>query len=172
MKKVLALLLVFTLILCSFPIILANNGEISQKQTSSINFTPPTTEQNPQIINGTIEDNPVPLASSPSGHSWAFINLLCVLITIIFCAGTIACGIVSKFIYRNRKHYNAKIKLRLGALMITLASTILFLTTETMTLPMVLVDEHTLTMILLVIAQTLLVISMYEHDKKELKESE
>ena len=132
-----------------------NSKKTANKTQSSNNSSTYVLEENTET-NDIIKRSPLPTAATPlvapeQTGAWAFINLLTVLINFILSI------ILLLMIYiNNRKEDDEtevknKTLMRICTLIIAIISGIVFLLTEDMTLPMVLIDKWTPLMIIILI---------------------
>ena len=130
-------------------------------------------ETEPELLTSDIDDEAVPLATkmfdSNDGNSWALINLLAMLFTVIFTVILIGTAIYNS---RNRDAETTienKDGVRVIAAIISVATIIAFFLTENMSGDMVMTDEFTLLMIGFVILQgAFSLLSIHESSKKEM----
>lgn len=123
-----------------------NNEEIVNEETPLANKE--------EVALQTIVDEETPLATNKA--SWALINLILTILTAIIA--------IILFIKKNKKDEDEHIeviykkKFKIAALILSILSIIIFIITEDMRLPMMLVDKYTVVMLCLAIAQTVVAI--------------
>ena len=108
-----------------------------------------------------VNNNIVPttvVETKPTG-SWALINLISMLLTILLSLILLIFLIVNKITQKEDEKVNNKVIVRIATIIISIISLIIFIFTEDITLPMVLVDKWTIVMILILIAQLVLTIA-------------
>lgn len=128
-----------------------------------------TVEQEPEKTIETIKPTDPPL-SAPAGK-WALINLIAMLITIILALALITTLIYNKLNEDEEEEVKHKTPLRILSIIIAIAAFVIFVLTENILLPMVLVDKYTLLMIIILIVQIIITISS-KHKVEEENEYE
>lgn len=168
MKRFLAFLLALAMVFSSFTTVWASEKRKIpfSKTITVINLTPAVQAKTAES-DDVIEENKVPLASAPTLYTWAFINLLCVLITAILAAGLMVCGIINHLFDIREKRHKHRFIIRIGAIVITLVGVILFCLTEDMSQPVVFADRYTIVMVLIAVAQILITVASYREEIKD-----
>lgn len=135
-----------------------NNEEIVNEETPLANKE--------EVALQTIVDEETPLATNKA--SWALINLILTILTAIIA--------IILFIKKNKKDEDEHIeviykkKFKIAALILSILSIIIFIITEDMRLPMMLVDKYTVVMLCLAIAQT--VVAIFTKKKLDVEDDE
>ena len=131
------------------PVIVADAGEkpIKENSTKKINnINPPKTIQD--------------------AESWALINLIATILTIVLALILL----IMYFINKRKENDEIRIKnktiRRIISVVVAILTAIVFLITEDMSLPMVLIDQWTLLMIILLVIQIIITI-LCKHKKIE-----
>ena len=128
-----------------------------------------TVEPEPEKTIETIEPTNPP-QSAPAGK-WALINLIAMLITIILALALIATLIYNKLDEDEEEEVKHKTPLRILSIIVAVVAFVIFVLTENILLPMVLVDKYTLLMIIILIVQIIIAISS-KHKVEEENEYE
>ena len=182
LKKLCSILLALFLVVCTSPIAFAEEveGEIPSTSTEIETVVEETTtekeekvkaaapaQEQPQVqeINNiakakTINEIKVPLAKTE--ETWALINLICVVITVVVSLILVILGWYNRWRRRNikldEKYYNDyqfwlrnKIIIRIVNLLIAIISIVVFILTENIFLKLVFVDRFTPLMVVLAI---------------------
>jgi len=158
------------------PVIRDNNNNVSNT-TINDGVTPLS---DGGVVN--IEENETPLSEGMSGASWALINLLCTLFSVL------SSLVLLVFTRKKREEYydmednntdiylKEKKKMRMATKVIALidavVALVVFILTEDMTLPMALVDKWTILMIVFALVSVVSLVMGYKNAKDEASEEE
>ena len=114
-----------------------------------------------------IDDMDTPLSAFPG--AWALVNLICTVLTVLLSAALLA-GLAGKRSKEEENKQNRKMFWRVMSLVPAALAVILFLLTENLRDPMVLVDRWTLLMIILALVETL--VAVFSRKTKENADTE
>ena len=104
--------------------------------------------------------------------AWALINLIAAILTLLLSLVLIITLILNKTKRKEEdedenEKVNNKVPLRIASIVIAILSIIIFILTENMALPMVLIDKYTLLMVIILIIQIIIAIFSKHSNKKE-----
>ena len=108
-----------------------------------------------------------PLSAFPG--AWALVNLICTVLTVLLSAALLA-GLAGKRSKEEENKQNRKTFWRVMSLVPAALAVIVFLLTENLRDPMVLVDRWTLLMVILALAETL--VAVFSRKTKENTDTE
>lgn len=151
--------------------------QIEKENNVVITTEPVETVENPQIITPaptTIEDTIVdePAPKTMTAGYWALINLICTIITLLISLILILFGIKNKLVDENDEiQIKNKNFFRILSIIIAVISIIIFILTENIFLPMVLIDRWTWLMVIILLIQIIIMI-LSKHKEKEKEEDE
>ena len=114
-----------------------------------------------------IDDMDTPLSAFPG--AWALVNLICTVLTVLLSAALLA-GLAGKRSKEEENKQNRKTFWRVMSLVPAALAVIVFLLTENLRDPMVLVDRWTLLMIILALVETL--VAVFSRKTKENADTE
>ena len=114
-----------------------------------------------------IDDMDTPLSAFPG--AWALVNLICTVLTVLLSAALLA-GLAGKRSKEEENKQNRKTFWRVMSLVPAALAVIVFLLTENLRDPMVLVDRWTLLMIILALVETL--VAVFSRKTKENTDTE
>ena len=114
-----------------------------------------------------IDDMDTPLSAFPG--AWALVNLICTVLTVILSAALLA-GLAGKRSKEEENKQNRKTFWRVMSLVPAALAVLVFLLTENLRDPMVLVDRWTLLMIILALVETL--VAVFSRKTKENADTE
>ena len=114
-----------------------------------------------------IDDMDTPLSAFPG--AWALVNLICTVLTVLLSAALLA-GLAGKRSKEEENKQNRKTFWRVMSLVPAAIAVIVFLLTENLRDPMVLVDRWTLLMVILALVETL--VAVFSRKTKENTDTE
>ena len=114
-----------------------------------------------------IDDMDTPLSAFPG--AWALVNLICTVLTVLLSAALLA-GLAGKRSKEEENKQNRKTFWRVMSLVPAVLAVLVFLLTENLRDPMVLVDRWTLLMIILALVETL--VAVFSRKTKENADTE
>ena len=114
-----------------------------------------------------IDDMDTPLSAFPG--AWALVNLICTVLTVLLSAALLA-GLAGKRSKEEENKQNRKTFWRVMSLVPAALAVIVFLLTENLRDPMVLVDRWTLLMVILALVETL--VAVFSRKTKENADTE
>ena len=150
----------------------ALNFPVTNRTTNNSNFIEYTyADGEESVLTDTkIIDNEVPLAApnQKKQGAWALINLISMLLTFLIAFLLIITLFINKVKENDEKKYKNKIIRRIFSIIISIVSVIIFILTENMNLPMILIDKWTIVMIIILIINIIIAICSRRKEKKNL----